>query len=193
MKTKTTTSLLLAVLTITAITLTGCASPEGSSGMEKRSHVQTMRSAALFQLYGLEPAARSEIAAAPGYAVFEAVRTQILITATGNAYGIVRDNQTGTDTYMSAFSGGAGFGLGVKGFRAVVVFKDRATMNEFVNKGWVFGASGTADAKSSTDGGSVSSSMAFGDGMKVYTFTDTGLMAGASLNGVKVWKDEKLN
>ena len=193
MKTKTTTSLLLAVLIITAITLTGCASPEGSTGMEKRGHVQTMRSAALFQLYSLEPAARSEITAAPGYAVFEAVRAQMLITTTGNAYGVVRDNQTGADTYMSAFSAGAGFGAGIKNFRAVVVFKDRTTMDEFVNKGWVFGASGTADAKSSTDGGSVSSSMAFGDGMKVYTFTDKGLMAGASLNGVKVWKDEKLN
>jgi len=193
MKTTKTITILLAVMIMTMSTLSGCASPEGSTGMEKRGHVQTMRSAALSQLYSHEPAARSEIAAAPGYAVFEAVRTQILITTTGNAYGVVRDNQTGTDTYMSAFSGGAGFGLGVKGFRAIVVFKDRATMNEFVNKGWVFGASGTADAKSAAKGGSVSGSMAFGDGMKVYTFTDKGLMAGASLNGVKVWKDEKLN
>jgi lipid-binding SYLF domain-containing protein len=193
MKTKTIYLLMLAVLSVTIGTLSGCASPEGSTGVEKRGYVQDMRSQAIAQLYQFEPAARSEIAAAPGYAVFEAVRTQILITSTGNAYGIVRDNQTGEDTYMSAFSGGAGFGLGVKGFRAIVVFKNRATMNEFVNKGWVFGASGTADAKSSTGGGSVSGSMAFGDGMKVYTFTDKGLMAGASLNGVKVWKDEKLN
>jgi len=66
-------------------------------------------------------------------------------------------------------------------------------MNEFVNKGWVFGATGTADAKSETKGGSASGAMAFGDGMKVYTFTDKGLMAGASLRGVKVWKDKKLN
>ena len=193
MRTKPTYYLLLSVLIITASTLTGCASPKGFTTTDKRTYVQDMRSESMQQLYKLEPSAQSEISAAPGYAVFEAVKAQILITTTGNAYGIVRDNQTGTDTYMSAFSAGAGFGMGVKGFRAVVVFQDRATMDEFVNKGWVFGASGTADAKSSTDGGSVSSSMAFGDGMKVYTFTDQGLMAGASLNGVKVWKDEKLN
>ena len=193
MKTKITTLVLLAVLIVTTSTLTGCTSPEGSTGMDKRMSVQDMRSKALLQLYGHQPGARSEIANAPGYAVFEAVQTQILITSTGNAYGIVRDNQTGEDTYMSAFSGGAGFGLGVKGFRAIVVFKDRATMNEFVNKGWVFGVTGTADAKSETKGGSASGAMAFGEGMKVYTFTDKGLMAGASLRGVKVWKDEKLN
>ena len=62
---------------------------------------------------------------------------------------------------MSAFSAGAGFGAGVKGFHAVIVFKDRAVMNEFVNEGWAFGASGTADAKSNTDGGSVSAAAAF--------------------------------
>ena len=193
MKTKTTYLLLFAVLIMTISTLTGCASPKGSNVVEKRGFTQNMRSEALDQLYSYEPGVRSEIAAAPGYAVFEAVQTQFLITSTGNAYGIVRDNQTGADTYMSAFSAGAGFGMGVKGFRAVVIFKDRATMNAFVNKGWVFGASGTADATSDSDGATVSGSMAFGDGMKVYTFTEKGLMAGASLNGVKVWKDEKLN
>jgi len=152
-----------------------------------------MRSEALTQLYQLNPDTRGEIAAAPGYAVFEAVKTQILITTTSNGFGIAHDNQTGADTYMSAFSAGAGFGAGIKGFRVIVVFQDRKTMDKFVNDGWIFGASGTADAKSDTGGGSVSDEMAFGDGMKVYTFTDTGLMAGASLNGAKIWKDEKLN
>ena len=193
MKTKITTLVLLAALIMTTSILTGCASPKGSSGMEKRSYVQSMRNDALTELYSLKPDTRSEIAAAPGYAVFEAVKTQFIITTTGNAYGVVHDNQTGADTYMSALGAGAGFGAGIKNFRAVVVFTNRTVMNDFVNKGWVFGASGTADAKSSTGGGSVSDSMAFGDGMKVYTFTDQGLMAGASLNGTKVWKDEKLN
>lgn len=193
MKTKITTLVLLAAMIITTSTLSGCASSKGSTGVEKRSYSQNMRSDALAQLYQLNPDARDEIAAAPGYAVFEAVKAQMLITTTANGYGIAHDNQTGADTYMSAFSAGAGYGAGIKGYRVVIIFKDRAVMNDFVNKGWVFGASGTADAKSSTGGGSVSDSMAFGDGMKVYTFTDQGLMAGASLNGVKVWKDEKLN
>lgn len=193
MKTKTTYLFLLAVLIITTSTLTGCASPKGSTAFDKRAYAQDMRSKALLQLYSHEPGARTEIAAAPGYAVFEAVQTQILITSTGNAYGIVRDNQTGADTYMSAFSAGAGFGVGIKGFRAIVVFKNRAIMNEFIDKGWVFGASGTADAKSGDDGATASGVTAFDDRMKVYTFTDTGLMAGASLRGVKVWKDKELN
>jgi lipid-binding SYLF domain-containing protein len=186
-------TLLLAVLIGTISTLTGCAAPKGYNASDKRIHSQDMRYEALRQLFLYEPSARTEINNAPGYAVFEAVQTQFLIASTGNASGIVRDNQTGADTYMSAFSGGAGFGLGVKGFRAIVIFKERSIMNEFVNNGWVFGVSGTADAKAGDDGGSVSGAANFDDRMKVYTFTDTGLMAGASLRGVKVWKDKKLN
>jgi lipid-binding SYLF domain-containing protein len=186
-------TLLLVVLIVMIGTLAGCAAPKGNNASDKRRHSQNMRSDAIHQLYRFEPSARSEIANAPGYAVLEAVQTQILITSTGNASGIVRDNQTGADTYMSAFSGGAGFGLGIKGFRAIIIFKDRAIMNEFVNDGWVFGVTGTADAKAGDDGGSVSGAMAFDGRMKVYTFTDTGLMAGASLRGVKVWKNNKLN
>ena len=94
----------------------------------------------LNQLYSSKPEARSEIDNAPGYAVFDAVQTQVLITSSGNAYGIVRDNQTGKDTYMSAFSAGGGIGAGIKSFRAVVIFNDQEVMNEVVNKGWVFGA-----------------------------------------------------
>jgi lipid-binding SYLF domain-containing protein len=193
MKAKTTYLMLLCVPFITASVLTGCASPKGFTVTDKREYVQNMRSKALNQLYSLEPGARSEISSAPGYAVFEAVQTQVLITSLGNASGIVRDNQTGADTYMSAFSAGAGFGLGIKGFRAVVVFKDQPIMNEFVDKGWVFGVSGTADAKSGSEGITASGAIVFDDRLKVYTFTDSGLMAGASLRGVKVWKKEELN
>jgi lipid-binding SYLF domain-containing protein len=185
--------ILLAVLiTITSVII-GCASPKGSTGMEKRANVQQMCNDALLQMYNHKPAARSEINAAPGYAVFEAVQAQFLITSTGNAYGIVHDNQTGEDIYMSAFSAGAGFGAGLKNFRAVVIFKDSSIMDEFVNKGWVFGATGTADATTDAEGATVSGAASFDDRLTVYTFTDKGLMAGASLRGVKVWKDEKLN
>ena len=94
---------------------------------------------------------------------------------------------------MKAFSGGAGLGLGIKSYRAIVVFKDRDVMDEFVNKGWVFGAHGTADAMNKGDGATTSGAASFDSRLKIYTFTKSGLMAGASLRGVKVWKNKDLN
>ena len=193
MKMKMTCTLLLAVLIGAMSTLTGCAAPKGKSVSEKRISARHMSSEVLSQLYTHTPDARQEITTAPGYAVFEAIQTQTGIGSSGNAYGIVRDNLTGIETHMKAFSAGAGLGVGIKSFRAVVVFKDREVMEEFLNQGWVFGATATADAMNKREGVSVSGAAAFDGRLKIYTFTASGLMAGTSLRGVKVWKNKELN
>jgi len=193
MKMKMTCTLLLAVLIGAMSTLSGCATPKGKSVSEKRISARHMSSEALSQLYTHAPDARQEIAAASGYGVFSAIQTQTLIGSTGNAYGIVRDNLTGIETHMKAFSAGAGLGAGIKSFRAVVAFKDRKVMEQFVKQGWVFGASATADAMNKREGVSVSGAAAFDGRLKIYTFTASGLMAGGSLRGVKVWKNKELN
>jgi hypothetical protein len=190
MKMKLTCTLLVAVL---ISTLTGCATPKGKTVRAKRISAQNMCGEALYQLYSLDPSARREVATAPGYGVFEAIQTQAGIGSAGNAYGIVRNNMTGRETHMKAFSGGAGLGLGIKNFRAIVVFKDRGVMDQFVDKGWVFGAHGTADAINKGEGATTSGAAAFDSRLKIYTFTNSGLMAGASLRGVKVWKNKELN
>jgi len=192
MKMKITCTLLLAVL-IAMSTLTGCLSPKGKTVEEKRITAQNMASEALNTLYTLAPEAQQEIAAAPGYGVFRSIQTQMLIGSTANAYGIVRDNQTGSETHMRAFGGGAGFGAGIKDFRAVVIFKNRKVMEDFVKLGWVFGATGTADAMRKREGVSVSGAVPFDSRLKIYTFTQTGLKAGVALRGTKVWKNKELN
>jgi len=184
---------MMAVLIGALSMLTGCLSPKGGSPSEKRTAARDMADEALYQLYAHAPAARQEIAAAPGYGVFRGVQTQTLIGSSGNAYGVVRDNQTGREIHMKAFGGGAGFGVGIKDFRAVIVFKNREVMDEFVNKGWVFGATGTADAIYKDEGGSASGAVAFDSRLKVYTFTKSGLQAGGTLRGAKVWKNKELN
>ena len=192
MRKRVTCTLVLAVL-VAMSTLAGCLSPKGKTISEKQLAAQEMAGEALSILYTLSPEARQEITTAPGYGVFRAIQTQTLIASTGNAYGIVRDNLTGKETHMKAFGGGAGFGAGIKDYRAVVVFKDREVMEEFVNEGWVFGASAAADATYKREGASVSGTVPFDSRLKIYTFTQSGLKAGAALRGAKVWKNEDLN
>lgn len=178
---------------VSATMFSGCLSPKGKTVFEKRAYVQKMRSDALKDLFRLDPAMQGEIANAPGYAVFDAIQTQFLITSTGNGYGIAKDNRTGRDTYMSAFGLGAGFGLGIKGHRMIAIFKDREVMREFVEEGWVFGTTGAADAKVDEEGGSATGTAAFDSRIKIVTITDTGLMLAANVRGGKVWKDKELN
>ena len=173
--------------------LSACAAPKGDTNIDKRAYVRGMRAGALETLYRLAPQAVAEVEMAPGYAVFDTIQSQILISSTGNGYGIARDNGTGRDTYMSALGFGAGLGVGVKSHKVVVIFRDREVLRQFVEEGWVFGASGTAAAKVGESGAATSGAAAFDDRLKIYTFTETGIMAGVSLRGAKVWKDDRLN
>ena len=46
---------------------------------------------------------------------------------------MVKDNETGGNTFMNMGEVGIGFGLGVKDFRAVFVFHERDTMKKFID------------------------------------------------------------
>ena len=53
------------------------------------------------------------------------------------------------ETFMKMGSAGLGLGLGVKDFRAVFIFYDKAKLLDFLDKGWDF--SGQADAAAKSD------------------------------------------
>ncbi|MEM6474155.1 MAG: YSC84-related protein, partial [Planctomycetota bacterium] len=107
-------------------------------------------------------------------------------------FGVIRDNRTGTDTYMKMGEVGVGLGAGVKDYRIVMVFHDAETMSDFVEKGWSFGAQADAAAKAS-DKGAAAGAEAILDGVTVYQITETGLALQATIKGTKFWKDDELN
>ena len=87
---------------------------------------------------------------------------------------------------------GAGLGVGIKDFRAVFVFQNGQTLNQFVNSGWDFGGDVGAAAKTRTQGGQVSTGSS-AQGLEIYQFTQSGLELAATVAGTKYWKDEELN
>ena len=177
---------------ILTLALGGCATTSGSTPQEKRKSVQDMRNEVLTELYKLRPSTRAEIAAAPGYAVFSNVNVNIIFASFGGGYGMVRDNRSGKQTYMKMGEAGIGLGLGAKDFRAVFVFRDRASLDRFINSGWEFGGHADAAAKSGDKGGAVGGE-ALIDGINVYQLTKNGLALQATVKGTKYWKDDELN
>lgn len=97
--------------------------------------------------------------------------------------GLLRD----TETYMKM--GSAGFGLGVKDFRAVFVFFDKAKLQAFVEKGWDFSAQADAAAKSDDKGAAAALAGTALPGVDVYQITKNGFALQATLQGTKYWKD----
>jgi lipid-binding SYLF domain-containing protein len=169
----------------------GCATTGGATKDEKRKAVLQMRDSTLVELYKERPQARGEIANAPGYAVFSNANVNLIFASFGGGYGVVID-KSGRVTYMKMGEMGIGLGAGIKDFRAVFIFRNRAALDRFVTSGWEFGGQADAAAKAGDKGAAVAGE-AVTDDIKIYQFTQSGLALQATVKGTKFWKDDELN
>jgi lipid-binding SYLF domain-containing protein len=175
-----------------SLILTGCSTTGGNTPVTKRQAILNMREQVLSDLYKQHPQARTEVASAPGYAVFSNWNIYLIFVSGGSGYGIVKDNRTGKNTYMKMGLAGIGLGLGLKDFRAVFIFNKRSVMEQFVNKGWEFGGQADAAAKAGEKGYAVGGEATVSD-ITIYQLTESGLALQATVQGTKYWKDDDLN
>ena len=173
------------------------AAPSGARDRteEKRDEVRRMRDQVLAQLHEAHPAAKTRIRDAAGYAVFSNVGLNVLFASVAGGSGLVVEHRTprDTETFMNMGSAGVGLGLGVKDFRVVFIFHDRARLREFIEKGWDFSGQADAAAKSDDKGAAVSGAVTVQPGVEVYQLTKNGVALQVTLQGTKYWKDRDLN
>lgn len=171
----------------------GCG-PRGSMTVqEKRDKFVEMEAETLARLYKESPGTKDQIAKAVGYATFANANVNLIFVSAGGGYGSVVENATGKRTYMKMALGGVGLGLGVKDYRVVMIFKDKATLDKFIESGWDVGAHADAAAKAGDTGGEMSAEGDIRAGIEVYSMTESGLALQATIAGTKYWKDKKLN
>jgi lipid-binding SYLF domain-containing protein len=175
-----------------ALFLAACATSGATTTADKRQAIQQMKQDVLTELYRTKPGTSSQIASAPGYAVFSNANINLVFASFSGGEGVVKDNSTGKQTYMKMGEAGIGLGLGVKDFRAVFVFHDRDTLQAFIDSGWEFGGHADAAAKANEKGGAVGGEVLL-DGVTIYQMTESGLALQATIKGTKYWKDTELN
>ena len=177
-----------------AALLAGCAA-KGDTPEEKRGYVQGMREQVLTELYQEKASIREEVQQAKGYAVFSSVNNSLVFVSAGSGFGVVRDNQTGKDTYMSMANAGVGLGLGIKDFRALILFNDADALKHFIEVGWEASAQADAAARSGDKGSELFNTTGSTNAKKVtvYQLTQSGLVLQATLQGYKYWADDELN
>ena len=107
-------------------------------------------------------------------------------------HGVVVDKK-GKETFMKMGSVGLGIGLGVKDFRALFVFTDKAKLDAFIEKGWDFSGQADAAAKSNEKGASGELAANIAKDVTIYQLTKNGLALQATLQGTKYWRDKDLN
>jgi len=172
----------------------GCAKAQGYTPSQKRQYTQDMKRDTLQELYSKKPETRSLVKNAAGYAVFNNINTQLLWFGTGNGFGVVVDNRTGKNTYMSMAEAGVGIGIAIKDFREVIIFNSREKLNKFVTSGWDIGtAQASAEAKYDEEGASAAGEANFDADVVVYQLTEKGISLRINLGASKYWKNDELN
>jgi lipid-binding SYLF domain-containing protein len=174
------------------LVLSGCATSGAHTKADKRQALLDMKQEVLSELYSTKPGTSSKVTNAPGYAVFSNANVNLILASFSGGNGVVKDNRTGKHTYMKMGEAGVGFGLGVKDFRVVFVFHNRDTLQQFIDRGWEFGAHADAAAKANEKGGAIGGEILL-DGVTVYQITKSGLALQATIKGTKYWKDSELN
>jgi len=180
------------VLLLSACTSMGGSVSQADNIQAKRQKVLNMRDSSLKDFYQLKPHLRSRVQQAPGYAVFSDANINLILASFSGGYGVVTDNQTGKKTYMNMGEVGIGLGLGLKDFRSLFIFNDRATMDRFINDGFEFGAHADAAAVNGTEGASVGGELVVNN-IAIYQITKRGLALQATIKGTKYWRSPTLN
>lgn len=178
-----------------ALFVAGSVAPAGfakGTPEERKAKTREMRDSVLVELYKQKPELKDRIKKAEGYAVFSNVGINLVLASFAGGSGVVVDRK-GHETFMKMGSAGIGLGLGVKDFRGVFIFHDKAKLQQFIDKGWDFSGQADAAAKSDNKGGQLAGAANITEGVELYQLTKNGLALQATLQGTKYWKDRDLN
>ena len=160
---------------------------------EKREKSRKMAAEVLKDLYKMQPAAKTAIEKAAGYAVFDNMGVNVLLLSTARGSGLAVNNKSKQETFMKMISAGGGLGMGVKDYDVVLVFETEKALTEFLNSGWSGSGQADAAAKAGDKGGAYSGAMEVAPGVWVYQITKNGLALQLTLQGTKYYKDDDLN
>jgi len=184
--------LIVSLAIVALIFVSGCSNNPSKTPIEKRQIIIDMRNQVLRDLFKIKPDVKAQIDSAAGYAVFSNANINLIFASVGAGHGVVRDNNSGQNTFMKMGEAGLGLGIGIKDFRAVFIFHSRDALTQFIEHGWAFGVNADAAAKASEKGAAVGGEATF-DNITVYQLTESGLALQATVKGTKFWQDSELN
>jgi len=165
----------------------------GADKATKQAETDKAVQTALDKFYQKQPALKGEVQKAPGYAVFSSLGMSFLVGGSGGE-GIAFDNTSHKKVYMEMAQASAGVQAGIQRRDLLIVFKSPKALENFVNKGWEFGAGGAVGAGAGSKGNvGAGSGEQFVNDALFYSLTEKGVEAGAGFAGTKFWKDKDLN
>ena len=170
----------------------GCMAPRGSTVAMKRQDVEYIRSRTVREVTTAKPELKRELESAAGYAVFRNRALKVFPFGTRKGYGVIYDNATGKKVYRRTFGLDLGMGLGIKNYRTLRIYRTPAELQSAIAAGGGGGASAGAALRLGNAGPAVTVVAPFDSSGRVRTVSDNGISIDASVGGVLMWRDRKL-
>lgn len=186
-------------IVISLLTLTGCQST-GKDGkpltqqeiLEKRAATLKMAQMGLDALLKQNPAAKKEIDAAAGYAVFNATNINIVLLVVARGEGVLYDKRRKEPVFMQDVKTGEGLGAGYQKQYQIVIFKTTSAIDQFLLS-TIDGQQGGIDVDANFSAGSGGTIRSFNPNITIYTVGLSGYDLQANYGGALYLVDQQLN
>lgn len=178
------------VVGVAALTFTACTTTAPNSQAtpaEQRSQINEGADATLQRLYQEVPGSRDYVQRAAGVLVFPETVSGGFIFGVEHGKGVLRVGGQHAG-YYSTSSGSVGLQAGAQSRAVVILFMTEEALNDFRNSsGWTAGVDATVAVANVGANGSLDTNTV-NEPVVAFSLTNAGLMAGVSVEGVKIEK-----
>jgi hypothetical protein len=186
-------------IVISLLALSGCQST-GKDGkpltqqeiLEKRAATLKMAQMGLDALLKQNPAAKKEIDAAAGYAVFNSTNINIVLLVVARGEGVLYDKRRKEPVFMQDVKTGEGLGAGYQKQYQIVIFKTTSAIDQFLLS-TIDGQQGGIDVDANFSAGSGGTIRSFNPNITIYTVGLSGYDLQANYGGALYLVDQQLN
>lgn len=159
---------------------------------EKRSATIKMGETGLAAFYKQNPAAKKEIEAASGYAVFSTTNVNVVLLVVARGEGVLYDKRRSAPVFLRSFKTGEGLGAGYQDQYQIIVFKTASAIDQFLLTS-IDGQRGGLDVDANFSAGSGGTIRSLNPNITFYTVGLSGYDLQANYGGTLYLVDEQLN
>ena len=189
----------ISLIAFALLTISGCQST-GKDGkpltqeeiIQKREATLKMAQTGLDALLKQNPAAKKEIDAAAGYAVFNATNVNIVLLVVARGEGVLYDKRRKEPIFMQDLKTGEGLGAGYQTQYQIVIFKTTSAIDQFLMTS-IDGQKGGIDVDANFSAGSGGTIRSFNPEITFYTVGLSGYDLQANYGGTLYLVDQQLN
>ena len=160
--------------------------------LQQRMTVIQMGETGLTAFYKQNPAAKKEIEAAPGYAVFSTTNVNVVLLVVARGEGVLYDKRRIGPIFLKSFKTGEGLGAGYQDQYQIIVFKTTSAIDQFLLTS-IDGQRGGLDVDANFSAGSGGTIRSLNPNITFYTVGLSGYDLQANYGGTLYLVDEQLN